>query len=45
MPREGYVSVTISDALKLKLDIIADKIEKSIPRTIEFLVENYKLVD
>jgi predicted transcriptional regulator len=42
MPKEGYCSVTISDALKLKLDKIADKTEKSIPETIEFLIDNCK---
>jgi hypothetical protein len=44
MPREGYVSITISDALKIKLEKVADKIEKSIPETIEFLVNNCKEV-
>jgi predicted transcriptional regulator len=43
MPKEGYCSVTISDELKLELDKIADKIEKSIPETIKFLVDNCKL--
>jgi predicted Rossmann-fold nucleotide-binding protein len=42
MPREGYCSITISDELRSKLDKIADKIEKSIPETIEFLVDNCK---
>lgn len=44
MPREGYTSVTISDKLKAKLDKIADKIDKSVPETIEFLLENCKEV-
>ena len=43
MPREGYVCVTISDELKLKLDKIAEKIDKSIPETINYLLENCKV--
>jgi predicted transcriptional regulator len=43
MPREGYCSVTISDELKLELDKIADKIDKSIPETIKYLLENCKV--
>lgn len=40
MPKKGFISITIRDKTKQRLDEFADKIDKSVPATIEYLLEN-----
>jgi len=42
MPVEGFTSITVSNELKKKLEELADKHHRSIPQTIEHLLENCK---
>lgn len=42
MPVEGWKSITVSEDLYKKLDVLSTRTHRSIPQTIEYLLENGK---
>ena len=41
MPAEGFKSITISEQVYIKLEKFAEKTKRSIPKAIEFLLEQH----
>ena len=44
MPEEGYRTITIREEVYVKLSKLAEKTNRSIPKTIEYLLKNSKEV-
>jgi len=42
MPKQGYSVITVPNITKEKLTKLAGKINKSVPETISYLLENCK---
>jgi predicted CopG family antitoxin len=42
MPEEGYRTITIREEVYVKLSKLAEKTNRSIPKTIEHLLKNAK---
>jgi hypothetical protein len=42
MPKKGYKSITIRETLFEKLTQIAEKLQRSIPETVELIVKHYE---
>jgi len=44
MPVEGFETITVSTELYNELKVLAEKTQRSIPKTIEFLLQKSKEV-